>query len=300
MTTTRDPHSVGIAQALLAYLIWGFFPVYFWLVRPSGTLEVIGWRVVLSVVFSVVLILVVRQWSKFIAVWRQPRLVGVLAVAGFFVMANWTLYVWAVELGRPIEAALGYYLNPLISILLGMMFLRERLRPLQWVAVGLALAAVLVMMLGYGEVPWLALALAVTFGIYGLVKKQVRVDAVVGFAVETITMAPVAVLFFVLAIAGPGLTMGQISGWHTTVLLFAGVITSLPLLLFAASSKKLQLAEIGILQYITPTMHFVVGLVLFREAMPPERWAGFALVWLALILFTVDLVRHSRRRTLEK
>ncbi|RRJ87577.1 EamA family transporter RarD [Gulosibacter macacae] len=300
MTTTRDPHSVGIAQALLAYLIWGFFPVYFWLVRPSGTLEVIGWRVVLSVVFSVVLIVVMRQWSKFIAVWRQPRLVGVLAVAGFFVMVNWTLYVWAVELGRPIEAALGYYLNPLISILLGMMFLRERLRPLQWVAVGLALAAVLVMILGYGEVPWLALALAVTFGIYGLVKKQVRVDAVVGFTVETITMAPVAVLFFVLAIAGPGLTMGQISGWHTTVLLFAGVITSLPLLLFAASSKKLQLAEIGILQYITPTMHFVVGLLLFREAMPLERWAGFALVWLALILFTIDLVRHSRRRPLEK
>lgn len=296
MTPAPASRTAGLLQAIAAYGLWGILPIYLWLARPTGVLELISWRVLFSIVFCLAVIAVMRSWAKLTAILRNPRTVGLLAVAGVLIMVNWLLYVWAVELGRPLEGALGYYLNPLFSILLGMLVLGERLRPLQWVAVGLAVAAVGVMIVGYGQAPWLSLGLAITFAVYGLVKKQVsgHVDPVAGFTVETVAIAPIAFVLLVLVGSGAGLTFGTVSVGHTVVLLFAGVITSLPLLLFATSARTLTLTELGLVQYLAPTIQFVVGLLLFDEQMPPERWLGFGLVWLALILFTVDQVRAAR------
>ena len=296
MPTPREPRAASVAQALIAYLLWGVLPIYLWFARPTGTLEIIGWRIVFSVAICALLLTIWRRWPLVAALLRRPRSLLVLAVAGVLVMTNWLLYVWGVEMGRPLEGALGYYLNPLVSMVLGMLVLRERLRPLQWVAVGFAVAAVGVMIVGYGTAPWLAIALAVTFALYGLVKKQVgaTVDPVAGFTVETLAVLPVAVALLVGVGLGPGLTMGAISPVHDAVLVLAGVITTAPLVLFAAASRHLALVELASFQYLAPTIHFVVGIALFREEMPLERWLGFGLVWAALVIFTVDIVRQAR------
>ena len=294
-TPARDPRAAGVVQSLIAYFLWGVLPIYLWLVRETGTLEMIGWRVVFSVAICAVLVVLLRRLRLVVDLVRRPRTLGALALAGVFVMSNWLLYVWSVETGRPLEGALGYYLNPLVSMVLGMLVLRERLRRLQWLAVGFAVAAVIVLIVAYGTAPWLALAIAVTFGIYGLVKKQLgaTVDPIAGFAVETATVLPIAVAL--LAVAGP-LSMGAISPGYDLLLVLSGAITTAPLVLFASASRHLRLVELASFQYLAPTMHFVVGILLFREEMPPERWAGFALVWTALVIFSIDMVRSARGR----
>lgn len=297
MPTSRSPRVAGVAQALTAYALWGVLPVYLWFVGDTGTFELIGWRVVFSVAICAVLLTLLRRWRLVVELLRRPRTALVLGVAGVFVMANWLLYVWSVETGRPLEGALGYYLNPLVSMVLGMLVLRERLRALQWLAVAFAAAAVAVLVVGYGSAPWLALAIAVTFGLYGLIKKQVgeRVEPLAGFTVETLTVLPIAAVLLGVVAAGPGLTMGAISPGYDALLALSGAITTAPLVLFASASRSLTLVELASFQYLAPTMHFVVGITLFREEMPLERWLGFALVWIALLVFTVDIVRASRR-----
>jgi len=296
-TTPRDHRAAGVAQALIAYSLWGVLPVYLWFVQDTGTLEIIGWRVVFSVLICAALLTALRQWRRFVELVRRPRAVIVLGVAGLFVLSNWLLYVWSVETGRPLEGALGYYLNPLVSMVLGMLVLRERLRPLQWLAVGFATAAVVVLVVGYGTAPWLALAIAVTFGVYGLVKKQVgaTVDPVAGFTVETLTVLPIAAVLLAVLAGGPGLSMGSAGPGHSLLLALSGAITTAPLVLFASASRHLKLVELASFQYLAPTIHFVVGITLFGEEMPLERWLGFGLVWTALVIFSVDLVRSERR-----
>lgn len=294
--TPSSERITGMFHATGAYLLWGVLPIYLWFAQPTGTVELIAWRVILSLVFCAGVLTVLKTWPRFVALVRQPRVVLILALAGVLVLGNWLLYVWAVELGKPIEGALGYYLNPLVSMLFGMVFFGERMRPLQWVAIALAATALIVLIIGYGAPPWLSVSIAVTFALYGLVKKQLgaRVDPVAGFTVETILVLPIALVMLLLVAANGNLTMGQVSIGHTLVLLCAGIITSLPLLLFASATLRLLLVEVGFFQFITPTMHFIVGLVLFGESMPLERWIGFAFVWAALVVFVVDMVRQGR------
>lgn len=296
-------HRAGIAYAAAAYGVWGFLPLYIAATSPTGPVEFIGWRILMSVGFCAILLVVTRgAWSKLRTLARDRAALAMLAVAGLLVAANWLLYVIAVTSGRTLEGALGYFLNPLVSIVLALIFLRERLRPLQWGAVGLALVAVVVLAVGYGTFPWLSIGIAVSFGVYGLVKKRVgaRVDALGGFFVETVALVPVAAGCIAWAwVLDGGITYGTVSPWHTAVLVLAGVVTSLPLLWFAAAAKRITLVEVGMMQFLAPILQFLIGVFLFREAMPLERWIGFAFVWAALVCFALDLARAGIRRRAE-
>ena len=296
----RVPHSDdsrGLLFAVLAYGLWGVLPLYFLLLAPSGAVEVVAWRVLFSLVFCALLITVLRRWRSLAAVLRQPRVVFTMGLAGLLIYINWTIYVFAALNGQVVEAALGYFINPIVTVFLGVLVLHERLRRIQWVAVGISLLAVIVLTVGYGAPPWISLALAFTFGFYGLIKKRVggSVDALTGLTLETAWLAPVAIVQLVVVAGLSGLTFGTVSTWHTLGLLGAGIVTAVPLLLFAAAARRLPLTVIGLVQFVAPVLQFVVGVFVLQEPMPPERWAGFALVWVALIILTVDMVHHARR-----
>lgn len=289
--------SRGLLFAFSAYLLWGAFPLYFKLLAAAGPFEIIGHRVLWTFVFCLLAVLVLRQTAHLREVFADRALFWRLAAAGVLVTVNWTIYVWGVINDHVVDAALGYFINPLFTVALAVLVLNERLRIAQWVAVGIAVVAVLVIALGYGQVPWVALSLAVTFGLYGLVKKQVggRVSPLVGLTIETTALAPVALAFLVwLQVSGasnfvshgPALTL-----W----LVAAGVITAIPLLLFAAASARIPLSMMGLIQYVTPVIQFAFGVWINHESMPPARWAGFALVWVALVILTVDSLRAARR-----
>ncbi len=287
----------GLALAIASYGLWGFLPLFFIFLAPSGALEIVAWRIVLSLVFCLVLLAVLRGFPALVAIVRDTRTMLILGAAGVFILINWLVYVFAALTGHVVEAALGYFTNPIITVVLGVVLLRERLRPLQWVAISISAIAVLVLAVNYGQFPWIALALASSFGIYGYIKKSVgsRVDAVAGLTIETAWLAPVAVAqLVVLGVAGT-LTMGTISPIHTILLLSCGAVTAVPLLLFAAASRRLPLAYMGLTQYVAPVLQFAVGVFILHEGMPPARWVGFALVWVALILLTIDMFAAGRR-----
>ncbi|GGA63451.1 protein RarD [Pseudoclavibacter endophyticus] len=290
----------GVAYAALAYGLWGFLPLYIALTTPTSSVEFIGWRILLSALFCAILLAVMRGWRATGRLFRDRRVVGTLALAGTVVAVNWFVYVFAVMSGHTVEASLGYFLNPIVSVVLGLVVLKERLRPLQWAAAGVAVVAVLVLAIGYGSFPWIALVLACSFGFYGLIKKRVgaRAGAIPGFFVETTLIAPIGLGCLAWALlAGGGITLGSVSTDHTAALLLAGVVTSLPLLAFAAAAKRLTLVEVGMMQFIAPITQFLIGVFVFGESMPPERWAGFAIVWVALACFAIDLVIAGRRRS---
>jgi len=217
-----------------------------------------------------------------------------------FIYVNWQVYIFAVLTDRVLEGALGYFINPIVTVLLGVLILRERLRRMQWVAVGISFVAVLVLAIGYGQFPWISLTLAFSFGFYGLIKKRVgpRVDAVSGLSLETAWLVPVAVIQLALVGATTGLTIGTVSPLHTIAIIGSGVITAIPLLLFAGAARRLPLISLGLIQYLAPLLQFAFGAFVLGEAMPPERWVGFGLVWVALIVLTIDMIvsgRASRR-----
>ncbi|WP_430647892.1 EamA family transporter RarD [Agromyces sp. GXS1127] len=286
----------GLAYAVAAYALWGFLPVYFIALAPSGPIEIVAMRILLSLVFCAILIAVTRTWRAFRALLRDRRVVLTMGLAGVLIFVNWLTYVFATLTGHVVEAALGYFINPIVTVFLGVLVLRERLNAVQWTAVGISIVAVVVLAVGYGRLPWIALVLAFSFGFYGLIKKRVghRVDAVSGLTLETAWLAPLAVVLLVVVAATTGLTIGTVSGWHTVLLLAAGAVTAVPLLLFAAASRRLPLTYMGFIQYFAPFIQFIVGVVVLGEPMPPERWAGFGLVWLALVVLTFDLVRGAR------
>jgi chloramphenicol-sensitive protein RarD len=285
-----------------AYGIWGVLPGYFLLLAPAGGVEVVAWRILFSLVFCVILLTVTRKWPAFMAVLRKPRLVFATGLAGALIYANWQIYVLAVLDGKIVETALGYFINPIVTVLLGVFLLRERLRPLQWVAVGISAVAILVLAVGYGSIPWIALALAFSFGLYGLMKKRggVSVDAITGLTLETLWLLPVASVILVIVGATSGIVLGTVSAGHTALLLSAGVITAVPLLLFAAAARRLTLVGLGLIQYLAPVLQFLFAVFIMHEDMPVERLIGFALVWVALAILTWDLVAHGRaaRRSL--
>jgi chloramphenicol-sensitive protein RarD len=251
---------------------------------------------VLSLVFCALLLTATRGWRAVAAIARDRRTMAIMAVAGVLILINWLVYVFAALSGHIVEASLGYFTNPIVTVLLGVLVLHERLRPLQWAALGLSAIAVLVLAVNYGSFPWIALALAFSFGLYGFIKKQVggRVDAVSGLTIETAWLAPVAAVVLIVLYANGELVFATQSTTHTLLLLSAGVITAVPLLLFAAAARRLQLTHIGLAQFFAPVLQFVIGVYIFHEEMPLARWLGFVLVWIALTMLTIDLFRSAR------
>jgi chloramphenicol-sensitive protein RarD len=292
----RSENRRGLLAGFGAYLLWGGMPLYFPLLDPAAPLEIIAHRVIWSMVFCVLLLAVTRTFGQLGAVLRDRRLLGTLAVGAVLVAVNWSIYVWAVLEDRVLDAALGYFINPVVTVLLAVIVLRERLRPLQWVAIGFGLAAVAVLTVGVGHVPWVSLALAFSFGLYSLVKNRVggRVSATPGLAAETLVLTPVALGYLGWLSATGDNTFAAHGPWHALALASAGVVTAVPLLLFAAAARRVPLRVIGLLQYLTPVLQFVVGLLVFHEEMPVARWAGFVLVWAALAVLTFDGLRTLR------
>ncbi|MFP7762142.1 EamA family transporter RarD [Marisediminicola sp. LYQ85] len=286
----------GFIQAIGAYGLWGFLPVYFLVLAPSGPFEIVAFRILFSLVFCALLLTVTRSWGAVVAIVRSPRLLLTVGLAGVFIYVNWQVYIFAVLTDRVLEGALGYFINPIVTVLLGVLILRERLRPAQWVAVAISFVAVLVLAIGYGTFPWISLALAFSFGLYGLIKKRVgpRVDAVSGLSLETAWLTPVAVIQLAVVGSSTGILFGSVSVGHTLLVIGSGVITAVPLLLFAGAARRLPLITLGLVQYLAPLLQFAFGAFVLREAMPPERWVGFGLVWVALIVLTVDMVVSGR------
>ena len=286
----------GLAYVISAYALWGTFPLYFLLFAPASALEVVGFRIVLSFVFCLLLITVFRRWRAILGLVRQPRVVGAMALAGIFIYVNWLVYVFAVLNDQVVEASLGYFINPLVTVLLGVFMLRESLRPAQWVAVGVSAIAVLVIAIGYGTFPVISLVLAASFGMYGYVKSRVgaQVDALSGLTIETTALAPLALAQLIVLGSTAGLAFGQHGVGQAVAMLSAGVVTAVPLLMFAAGTRRLPLVAVGLAQYLTPVLQFVIGVAILGEPMPLERWIGFALVWVALLILSVDMVRAGR------
>ena len=288
--------AVGLTFAIAAYGLWGFLPLYFSVLAPAGAIEIVAWRILLSLVFCALLLTATRGWGAFLAIVRDRRTMLIMGAAGVFILINWLVYVYATLTDHVVEASLGYFTNPIVTVLLGVLVLRERLRPLQWAAIGISAIAVLVLAVNYGQFPWIALALAFSFGFYGFIKKQVggRVDAISGLTIETAWLAPLAGIVVGILAANGELVMGSQGLVHTSLLLAAGVVTAVPLLLFAAAARRLPLVYLGLSQYLAPVTQFLIGVFLFHEEMPLARWLGFALVWLALIVLTIDMLRSNR------
>jgi len=290
--------SAGTLYTIGAYLLWGVFPLYFLLLDPTGPFEVVAWRLLLTLVFCILLLAVTRGWEKLRVIWRQPKLLVLTALAGALIYINWQVFVIAAMSGHVVETSLGYFINPIFTVLLGVLVLHERIRMAQWVAIGIAAVAVGVIIVAYGSFPWIALSLTASFGLYGLVKKKIgpSVDAVSGLTLESFWMIPIAaVILVVVAQDGHGITMGTVSPLHTVLLSCAGIATPVPLLLFAAGTRRVDLSLIGMIQFITPIMQFLLGWAVLREPMPAERWIGFILVWIAIAVFVVDLLVQKGR-----
>ncbi|ONI84430.1 EamA family transporter [Actinosynnema sp. ALI-1.44] len=279
----------GLGYAIAAYALWGLFPLYFAVLKPAGPLEVLVHRCVWTAVFGVLLLAALRRLRGLRDAF-QPKLV----LAAFVIAVNWLVYVYGVHTNQVVETSLGYFLNPLLTVILGVTLLRERLRAAQWLAVGVGAAAAVVLTVEYGRLPWIAITLAVAFGTYGVLKKSVAVPAAEGVTVETLLLAPIA-LVYTFWFAGPqGNTFVSGSVWHTVLLVLAGPITGIPLLMYAGAARRLPLTMMGLLQYITPVLQFTLGITVFGEAMPPVRLFGFGLVWLALAVLSFDGLRQRR------
>jgi chloramphenicol-sensitive protein RarD len=288
----------GTAYGVAAYFLWGLFPLYWRLLRPASSLEIVAHRLVWSLLVVLVLLAVTRDWgwlrpfaSDRASQWR-------LAVASVLITANWLLYIYAVNSDQVVETSLGYFINPLVTVLIGVLLLGERLNRVQWLAVGLGAAAVLVIAIDYGRPPWIALGLAFSFAIYGLIKKQVgpRVGAVASLSVESAVMFVPALVFLLVIEARGDAAFGHHGVGHASLLASAGLATAIPLLFFAAAARRVPLTVMGLLQYLAPVLQFLTGVLIFKEPMPASRLAGFALVWAALMVLTIDGLR-SRQRT---
>ncbi len=293
MTERRKGFLLGIA----AYGIWGLFPLYWPLLEPAGAVELLSHRVVWSAAVMVVLVTVVRRRGQLLAVLTVPRTLAMMTAAAVLIAVNWGLYIWGVNNNHVVETSLGYFINPLVTVLLGVFVLGERLRPRQWAALGLAAVAVGALTVDYGRPPWIALALAASFGGYGLIKKTIGVGAIEGLTLETLVLLPVALGYVVfLGSTGAGHLTGHGVG-HVLLVMSSGLVTAVPLLCFGAAASRVSLTTIGLLQYLTPTLQFLLGILVFHEPMPHTRWIGFALIWLALALFTAEtLLDHRARR----
>ncbi len=289
----------GLVYAALAYVIWGLFPIYFHALARVDAFEIVMHRSLWSFVFVWAVLVAMRRLQWVPAVVRQPRLVAQFVLSALLLSANWLLYVWAVNHGHVVEASLGYFVTPLVNVLLGTWVLKERPRRLQWLAVAVAACGVLWLTLTLGRPPWIALGLAASFGSYGLLRKTASLGALEGLAVETAVMAPVAIVALALMAVPKGGVFAGMDGATVGWLLFAGPLTAIPLLLFAAGARRITLATLGTLQYSSPTIQFLLGVVWFGEPLDGTRLAGFVLIWTALLIYSADGFLWLRRQRAE-
>ena len=293
MARKRSEYSLGLLFGISSYVLWGLFPLYWPLLEPSNPLEIVSHRAVWTLVFCAVVLALTKQIHSTIKILRDPRkMVGLLATT-ILISINWITYIWATNNGHVVEAALGYYINPLIIITFGVLLLHEKMRPLQWMAVAIATVGVIILTIDYGRLPWVAISLALSWGTYGLVKKKLDLGALDGLAIETlISLIPYG--FYLLYLGHNGTGQFGHKPLLTVLLIAAGAITAIPLLLFNGSTTRLPYSTIGLLQYITPTIQFSIGVWLRHEDMPTARWIGFIVIWFALAALGTDLVRSSR------
>ena len=287
----------GLINGVVAYLLWGIFPLYFVLFARSGAFEIVAYRALWSLVVCLLVLAVMRRLGELRDILAKPKMALAVGVAGILIATNWTVYVYGVNTDRTLDAALGYFINPLAVAALGVLVLGEKLRPLQWAAILAGLAAVVVLLVGYGQFPFIAITLALSFGTYSLVKKVSggAVAPVSGLAFETATVAPIALGFLIyLAVAGRS-TVDLFSGYGA-LMATTGVVTAVPLLLFAAAARRVSMITLAMLQYIAPIGQFLLGWLVFHEPMPLSRWLGFGFVWIAILLFVADVALTQRQR----
>jgi len=288
-----NKEKVGLLYGVGAYVLWGLFPLYWPLLKPATSLEIVSHRAVWTMVFCFIVLAITKSLKSTLATFKPPKVAARLFAASILVSINWLIYIWATNNGHVVEAALGYYINPLIAITFGIVLLKERMRRLQWISVAIATIGVLVLTIDYGRLPWVALGVALSWGSYGLIKKQLNLGAVEGLAIETlIAFIPYCSYLIFLGSKGDG-HFGHGTGL-TVLLISAGAVTAIPLLLFNGCTTRLPLTTIGLLQYITPTLTFIIGVWVNHEVMPTARWVGFIVIWMALMVLAFDLVRSGR------
>lgn len=278
----------GTLNGIAAYALWGFFPIYWKFLHQVSALQVIGHRISWSFILLIFIILLTQQWKDFRSAALIPKVIGIYAIASVLLTINWLVYVWGVNAGFIVETSLGYFINPLLSVLLGVIFLRERLRPAQWIPVGIAAVGVIYLTAVYGRLPWIALSLAFSFGFYGFVKKLAPLGSLYGLTLETGIVFPIALIYlFIVQFNGTGAFLHE-SALTTTLLIGAGAVTTIPLLMFASAAKQIPLSVVGLLQYIAPTLQFMIGVFIYKEPFDQSHLIGFGIVWVALVIFWVE------------
>lgn len=289
---TTDP--AGIAAGIGAYGLWGVSTLYWPLLEPAGAVEILAHRVLWSMVLMAAVLTLWRRWPAIRALLRRRRTVAALTLGAAFISVNWGMFIWAVTNSHVVDASLGYYINPLVSVLLAVLVLRERLDPLRWTAVGLAAAGVTWLTVDYGQPPWISLTLAFSFGMYGLVKKLADVGPLESLGIETTALAVPALGYLLVLHAGGTATFGNLGGGHDLLLAGAGLVTAAPLLLFGAAAVRIPLSMVGMLQYLTPTLQLIAGVYLLGETVDGGQLIGFAAVWAALVVLTIAILRDAR------
>jgi chloramphenicol-sensitive protein RarD len=286
----------GLLLGATAYVLWGAFPLYFPLLEPSGPVEILAHRIFWSALTMAALVVVMRRRAAMRALLRDRRTTLLLVLAAATITSNWGTYIYGVNSERVVETSLGYFINPLVTMLMGVIILGERLRGTQWTALGIGFVAVVVLTWDYGRPPWVALMLAFSFGTYGLAKKSAGAGAVESLALETAFIAPFALAFLLwLGAAGEAHFAGEGVG-HVLLLMSSGIVTAIPLLCFGGAATRIPMTQLGLLQYLAPILQFLLGITVLGEYMPPGRWIGFGLVWLALSAFTFDALQWRRRQ----
>ncbi|MCH8536551.1 MAG: EamA family transporter RarD [Alkalimonas sp.] len=296
MSLTREQKLGGLA-AVSAYSLWGVAPLYFKQIAFIPAMEILVHRIVWSCLLLLLVIVALQQWPKLRAVFKQPRLVACLFLTALLLGFNWWLFIWAVNQNHMLDASLGYYINPLLNVLLGMLFLGERLRKMQWLALSLAAGGVLFQVVTYGSVPWIALALAGSFAIYGLLRKKLAVDAMIGLLIESLLLAPVALWYWWHLADSSAVNLLENSWSLNLWLMAAAVVTTVPLLCFIAGARRLQLSTMGFFQYIGPSLMFIFGVWLYQEPLAVERLMTFAVIWLALLIYSLDALRFNHKQS---
>jgi chloramphenicol-sensitive protein RarD len=289
----RSEKSLGLIFGLSAYILWGLFPLYWPLLKPASAYEIVAHRAVWTLAFCLIVLAFHKNLRHTVAQLKKPKIFFGLLATSALISINWIVYIWATNAGHVVEASLGYYINPLVIIAFGVLLLKEKMRLGQWVAVGIATIGVTVLTIDYGRLPWIAIALALSWGSYGVIKKVLDLGALEGLTIETmLSFIPYATFLLILQSNGTG-QFGHHLGL-SLLLLSAGAITAIPLLLFNGSTTRLPYTVIGLLQYITPTIQFSIGVWVRHEAMPTARWIGFVIIWCALFALAIDLLRSSR------
>lgn len=295
----------GLVLGLSGYLFWGGMPLFFAAAAPATPIEILAHRIVWSLVFCTILLIFAHGFRRVLAAVRDLRVLGTLALAAIVVSINWFGFLLGVSLNRVVEISLGYFFNPLVTVLIGVVFLGERLRRLQWAAVIVGCLAVVVIAVGYGQMPWLALLVAFSFGLYGLIKNRVggKVGALEGLTVETAVLTPVCGAYIIYLTATGASHFGTEGTGHLLIMLALGPITAIPLILFGAATRRVPLSWVGLMQYVTPTIQFILGITVLGEQMPLARWIGFIIIWIAVVMLTIDMLRATRaqrRREIRK